>query len=295
MRPPMTASTAKTILRILDAPQPHWVGDGFLVHPLFADAAFTQEVSPFLMFDYAAPVKFPPADKPPGVGPHPHKGFETITILYAGELEHRDSAGHSGQIGPGDVQWMTAGSGLLHEEFHAREAAKRGGLVSMSQLWVNLPKRDKSAAPRYQDIRASDIPNVAVPGGQGVVRVIAGSFHGHKGPASTFTRVHVWDMRLKKGDRFTITLDAGDAALLPVLSGRVHINGETEVAATRCITFSQAGASFELEALEDALLLFLGGEPIDEPIAAYGPFVMNTQDEIRDAIMEFRAGKMGTL
>ena len=288
------ATTRKSVTRIIEAPSPHWVGDGFLVRPLFADLAFGNEISPFLMLDYAAPVEFRPSKTPPGVGPHPHKGFETVTIVYHGEVEHRDSAGNTGLIGPGDVQWMTAGSGLLHEEFHSREAAKKGGVVAMSQLWVNLPKRDKSAAPHYQDIRRDAIPNVAVEGG-GEIRVIAGEYAGARGPARTFTPVQVWDMRLKKGARTTLTLQDGDTALLPVLSGRVKLNGDTEVAASRFVTFSREGATIELEALEDSLLLFLAGEPIDEPIAHYGPFVMNTQTEIREAIEDFRRGKMGVL
>jgi redox-sensitive bicupin YhaK (pirin superfamily) len=269
------------------------VGDGFLVRPLFADLAFQREISPFLMLDYAAPAMFRPSDKPPGVGPHPHKGFETVTIVYDGEVEHRDSTGAIGCIGPGDVQWMTAGSGLVHEEFHSRAAAKRGGVVSMSQLWVNLPRRDKSAPPHYQDIRKEQIPDVSV--GGGVVRVIAGEFEGARGPATTFTPVQVWDVRLKAGDRTTLTLNEGDTALLPVLAGKVRINGETEVAASRFVMFSHAGATIEIEALDDAILLLLGGEPIDEPVVAYGPFVMNSQDEIRQAMADYRAGKMGSL
>ena len=287
------SSQKKTITHVIESPRPHWVGDGFFVRPLFADFAFQREISPFLMLDYAAPAQFPPSDTPPGVGPHPHKGFETVTIVYDGEVEHRDSTGAIGCIGPGEVQWMTAGSGIVHEEFHSRAAAKRGGVVSMSQLWVNLPKRDKSAAPHYQDIPRDSIPEVSV--GGGMVRVIAGEFAGVRGPASTFTPVHVWDMRLKAGDRVNIILKDGDTALLPVLQGRVKLNGEREVAASRFVMFSHGGAEIEVEALDDAILLLLGGEPIDEPVAAYGPFVMNTQDEIRQAINDYRAGKMGSL
>jgi redox-sensitive bicupin YhaK (pirin superfamily) len=285
----------KSIRRILDAPSPHWVGDGFLVNPLFADLAFGNEISPFLMLDYAAPVEFRPSKTPPGVGPHPHKGFETVTIVYHGEVEHRDSAGNSGLIGPGDVQWMTAGSGLLHEEFHSREASRRGGVVSMAQLWVNLPARDKNAPPRYQDIRQQQIPSVPVTEGSGVIRVIAGECEGQRGPADTFTHVQVWDLRLNKGDRTVLRLNEGDAALLPVLGGSVKINGETEISGPRMVALSRSGATIEVEALSDALLLLLGGTPIDEPIAHYGPFVMNTQAEIRQAIDDFRAGKMGDL
>ena len=287
------SSQKKTITHVIESPQPHWVGDGFFVRPLFADLAFQREISPFLMLDYAAPARFAPSDTPPGVGPHPHKGFETVTIVYDGEVEHRDSTGAIGCIGPGEVQWMTAGSGIVHEEFHSRAAARRGGVVSMSQLWVNLPSRDKSATPRYQDIPGKSIPEVSV--GGGVVRVIAGEFAGQRGPASTFTPVQVWDMRLKAGDKTTLTLGEGDTALLPVLQGRVRLNGEREIAASRLVMFSHAGEEIEVEALDDAILLLLGGEPIDEPVAAYGPFVMNTQDEIRQAIADYRAGKMGSL
>ncbi len=283
----------KSIAKVVASPQPHWVGDGFLVHPLFADHAFQNDVSPFLMLDYAAPRAFKPSAKPPGVGVHPHKGFETVTIVYNGEVEHRDSAGNSGVIGPGDVQWMTAGRGILHEEFHSREAAKRGGVVSMAQLWVNLPRRDKGAAPGYQDIRDSAIPRIKFDGGE--LRVIAGAHGDVKGPAHTFTRMNVWDIRLDAGGRVTLPLHDGDPAILPVFSGRVAVNGERLVESSHVALFERAGGAIALEAKEASQLLLLSGEPIDEPIAAYGPFVMNTQVEIRQAMEEFRAGKMGVL
>ena len=283
----------KSITQVIVAPQPHWVGDGFLVSPLFAEHAFQNDISPFLMLDYAAPREFAPSAKPPGVGVHPHKGFETVTIVYDGEVEHRDSAGNSGVIGAGDVQWMTAGRGILHEEFHSRAAAKRGGTVSMAQLWVNLPKRDKAAAPAYQDIRDAAIPRVTFDGGE--LRVIAGAHGDVRGPAHTFTRMNVWDIRLDAGARLSLPLRDGDPALLPVFSGRVAINGERVVEASHVAVFGRAGATIEIEAKQASQLLLLSGEPIDEPIVAYGPFVMNTQGEIREAIEEFRAGRMGVL
>ena len=286
--------TTKSIRRILDTPPAHWVGDGFLVRPLFADLAFSNDVTPFLMLDYAAPVEFPPSKTPPGVGGHPHKGFETVTIVYAGEVEHRDSAGHSGKIGPGDVQWMTAGSGLVHEEFHSREASAKGGVVSMAQLWVNLPKRDKNAAPRYQTITDGTIPRVPLPEGAGEVRVIAGSFGEHRGPADTFTPVDVWDIRLTKGATVTLPLKDGFNAVLPVLEGAISVDGKS-VGPSKTVLFDRKGESITVTATEDSQLLLLGGEPLDEPIAHYGPFVMNTQEEIRQAIDDFRRGKMGAL
>ena len=286
--------TTKSIRRILDTPPAHWVGDGFLVRPLFADLAFSNDVTPFLMLDYAAPVEFPPSQTPPGVGGHPHKGFETVTIVYAGEVEHRDSAGHSGKIGPGDVQWMTAGSGLVHEEFHSREASAKGGVVSMAQLWVNLPKRDKNAAPRYQTITDGTIPRVPLPEGAGEVRVIAGSFGEHRGPADTFTPVDVWDIRLTKGATVTLPLKDGFNAVLPVLEGAISVDGKA-VGPSKTVLFDRKGESITVTATEDSQLLLLGGEPLDEPIAHYGPFVMNTQEEIRQAIDDFRRGKMGAL
>lgn len=278
--------------KIIAAPPAHWVGDCFLVNPLFADLAFHNDISPFLMLDYAAPREFKPSEKPPGVGVHPHKGFETVTIVYDGEVEHRDSAGNSGVIGPGDVQWMTAGRGILHEEFHSRAAARRGGVVSMAQLWVNLPARDKNAAPGYQDIRDGAIPRVKLAGGE--LRVIAGAHGEARGPARTFTRMNVWDIRIDAGGRAELPLVDGDPATLPVLAGEVVINGEA-ITAPRVAMFARAGGAIAIEARSAARLLLLSGEPIDEPIAAYGPFVMNTQQEIRQAIEEFRAGKMGVM
>jgi redox-sensitive bicupin YhaK (pirin superfamily) len=204
----------KALTAIHASPPAHWVGDGFLVQPLFASLAFGQEVSPFLMLDYAAPHQFKPSAKPPGVGAHPHRGFETVTIVYEGEVEHRDSAGNAGKIGPGDVQWMTAGSGVLHEEFHSREHAARGGSVSMAQLWVNLPASDKKVAPRYQTVLAGTIPTVEIAGGKGALRVVAGAFGEAQGPATTFTSLNVWDVALQAGASLDLAIAPGDNVLV---------------------------------------------------------------------------------
>ena len=286
--------SAKPLSRVIDTPSPHWVGDGFLVRPLFADLAFTNAVSPFLMLDYAAPVAFKPSERPPGVGPHPHAGFETVTIIYDGEVEHRDSAGNTGVIGKGDVQWMTAARGIVHEEFHSREAARRGGVVSMAQLWVNLPKADKTAAPAYQDIRDADIPRVELANGGGVARIIAGALDGAKGPARTFTPMNVWDLDLKAGASVTLPIGEGENLILPIFHGAVKIAGKT-VGAGKVALFDRSGDSVTLEALEPSRVLLLSGRPIDEPIAAYGPFVMNSRADIQKAMDDYNRGAMGFL
>lgn len=284
----------KALTAIHRSPSAHWVGDGFLVYPLFSDLAFGQEVSPFLMLDYAAPHDFPPSRKPPGVGSHPHRGFETVTIVYEGEVEHRDSAGNHGTIGPGDVQWMTAGAGILHEEFHSREHAARGGRVSMAQLWVNLPARDKRTDPHYQTLLSADIPQVSVAEGRGALRVVAGSYEDRRGPARTFTSLNVWDVTLQAGANFEFAVPTGDNVMVALLSGEVEVEGRN-IAGAGLLTFDRTGDVVALSAKAETKLLILSGTPLEEPIAHYGPFVMNTEAEIRESIDNFRRGKMGTL
>jgi quercetin 2,3-dioxygenase len=237
-------------------------------------------------------VDFPPSESPRGVDEHPHRGFETVTIVYQGELEHRDSAGNAGSIGPGDVQWMTAASGVVHEEKHGREFSRRGGPFEVVQLWVNLPARDKAASPGYQTLLRDSIPVVSL-GDSGVVRVIAGEFNGVKGPARTFTPVNVWDARLEAGQRAELDLPAGHAGILVVLRGAVALSGSRRVGATEMALLDRAGAGVTVAAEADATLLVLSGEPIDEPIAGYGPFVMNTEAEIRQAVEDYRRGAIG--
>jgi hypothetical protein len=232
---------------------------------------------------------------PRGVGQHPHRGFETVTIVYEGEVEHRDSTGSGGRIGPGDVQWMTAASGILHEEFHSREFTRIGGTLEMVQLWVNLPAKDKMAAPRYQTLLNADIPQVDLPEDAGNVRVIAGEYRGHRGPARTFTPIDVWDVRLRQGHAAEFVLPAGRPVMLAVLRGSVLVNGKETAHDAQVMILSPSGDDVRLEANADTTLLLLSGEPIDEPVVGYGPFVMNRPEEIRQAIEDFNSGRFGQM
>jgi len=269
----------------------HWVGDGFPVRSLFSYNGQGQHVSPFLLLDYAGPHYFAPTMDRRGVGEHPHRGFETVTIVYDGEVEHKDSAGNGGVIGPGDVQWMTAGGGILHEEYHSKAFAKTGGPFRMVQLWVNLPGKDKMAPGGYQAITSADIPVVELEGGAGVARIIAGAFGDGVGPAKTFTPVNVWDLRLNRDADMRLSLPEGHTTLLVVLSGHLTVDGGQEVGEAEVLLLSREGDGVNLRADGDTTLLVLTGEPIDEPIVGYGPFVMNSEAEIRQAIDDFNAGR----
>jgi len=272
----------------------HWVGDGFPVRSLFSHMGGADSHDPFLMLDYAGPHHFDPAPKSRGVDVHPHKGFETVTIVYQGEVEHGDSTGKGGVIREGDVQWMTAGEGILHKEFHSRDFTARGGPFEMVQLWVNLPARHKSAAPGYQGIADAEIPALDLSDGAGRLRVIAGAFDGHVGPARTFTPMEVWDLRLNAGKHTDLTPPVGQNVTLVVLGGSVSINRAAPVTGPAVARLEGEGA-FSVTAETRAKLLVLSGEPINEPVAAYGPFLMNSEAEINQAIAEFRSGKFGTL
>jgi len=273
----------------------HMVGDGFPVRNLFPSNDLDREVSPFLMLDYAGPQYFEPTDHPRGVGEHPHRGFETVTIVYEGVLAHRDSAGNAGVIGPGDVQWMTAASGIVHEEFHEKEFAKQGGTLHAIQLWVNLPRTSKMSTPGYQTILNDEIPFIDLEGGAGRLRVVAGSFQERKGPAHTFTPIELYDLELKAGHHALLTLPEGHNASLFVLQGRASVNGGQEAGEAELIVCSRNGAQMKVVAHEDSRILVMAGEPIDEPIARYGPFVMNTKAELVQAVNDYQAGKMGHL
>ena len=281
----------KKIAGLYSAPRQHWVGDGFPVRSLFSYDSMGRHVSPFLLLDYAGPANFEPSDTPRGVGRHPHRGFETVTIVYDGEVAHQDSTGAGGVIGPGDVQWMTAGAGIIHEEFHSPDFTRRGGPLEMVQLWVNLPARDKRAAPGYQHLAKTDIPEVELPDGAGHLRVIAGEYAGHRGPARTFTPVDVWDLKLKAGADLELTVPEGHTLALVVLRGLIRANGSQPVREAQMALYHREGSSFSITADSDATVLLLAGEPIDEPIAGYGPLVMNTKDEIREAIDDFNSGR----
>jgi len=285
----------KKILGIHHSPNAHWVGDGFPVRSLFTYDNLASQISPFLLLDYAGPHDFTPTHARRGVGQHPHRGFETVTIVYQGELEHRDSTGAGGLIGPGDVQWMTAANGILHEEFHAPAFAASGGTLEMVQLWVNLPARDKRAAAGYQTLLAEDIPVVSLESNAGTLRVIAGSYGGQPGPARTFTAMDVWDMRLTAGASVQLPVAAGRNAALVVLRGKLRVNGERDAGPASLVLLDRAGEGVALEVLEDACVLLLSGEPIDEPIVGYGPFVMNSQEEIAEAFDDFHGGRFGQM
>ncbi len=285
----------KKVLGIHSAPGGHWVGDGFPVQSLFSYQTHGQEMSPFLLLDYAGPRDFPPAAKPRGVGQHPHRGFETVTIVYQGEVEHRDSKGGGGKIGPGDVQWMTAGGGLLHEEFHSAEFTRSGGTFEVVQLWVNLPAQHKMVDPAYQAIVQADIPAVELDGDTGTVRVIAGDYRGTSGPAHTYTPMNVWDLRLAAGKRIELPAPVGWTTAVVVLRGTVQVSDSDIVRDAQFALLDPEGTTFSLEANNDASILVLSGEPIDEPIAGHGPFVMNTREEIHQAIRDFSSGQFGRM
>ena len=279
----------KKALSVRSAPGRHWVGDGFPVHGLFGySGEGVAERSPFLLLDYAAPTEFSPAGHRRGVGSHPHRGFETVTIVYDGEVEHRDSTGAGGVIRQGDVQWMTAGGGIVHEEFHSSDYAARGGPFEMVQLWVNLPARDKMAPAGYQALA-----DARIPAGAGQVRVIAGTFEGAAGPARTFTPMNVLDVRLRAGRTVALPQPEGWTTLVVVLAGTVAVNGDTVLRAAEMATLSTAGTGLTIEANGDAKLLVLAGEPIDEPVVGYGPFVMNSPQQITQAIEDFNSGRFG--
>jgi redox-sensitive bicupin YhaK (pirin superfamily) len=279
----------KNVREVRRAPEPHMVGDGLRVQSIFSYR--DEGVSPFLLMDYGAPMEVSPSDTPLGVDEHPHKGFETVTIVYQGELEHGDSAGNSGSIGPGDVQWMTAASGIVHKEKWGRDFTRRGGTLEMIQLWVNLPARHKGAAPAYQSLENARIPVIPLAGG-GTVRVIAGEWEGARGPARTFTPVSLWDARLPAGGRAEFPVPDGHTAAVFLLHGTAVVNGTATLGPSDFALLDPSGENFTVEAGEDATFLVLGGEPIDEPIAAYGPFVMNTEAEIRQAFADYRAGRL---
>lgn len=285
----------KRVIEVDSAPRPHWVGDGFPVRSLFSYQSHGKALSPFLLLDRAGPAEFRPSGDARGVGSHPHRGFETVTIVYQGEVAHADSTGQSGVIGAGDVQWMTAASGILHEEFHSPSFSRQGGTLDMVQLWVNLPAKDKMSAPGYQAITDAAIPAVPLDGGAGRVRVIAGSYAGHKGPARTFTPMDVWDVRLAAGAGVVLPARAGWNTAVVVLHGTVQLNGEAIVREAQMAVLDPEGSGLSLEANSEAVLLFLSGEPIDEPIVGHGPFVMNTQEQIGQALADLRSGRFGAI
>lgn len=286
----------KKIIGVYRNQNMHWVGDGFPVKNLFSYDRLGQAISPFLLLDYAAPYHFEPTTEQHGVGSHPHRGFETVTLAYQGAVTHQDSSGGGGTIQTGDVQWMTAGAGVVHEEFHSPDFAQKGGLFEMVQLWVNLPAKDKMTAPRYQAITAAEIPRIEMDEGAGHIRVIAGEFGGHHGPAHTFSPVNVWDGELKAEYETTLHVPTGHNALLVVLAGELVVNGSQKVLDSSIVMFARDDdPEIQLQADQDTKFLLLTGEPLNEPIQGYGPFVMNTKEEIIQAFQDFNQGKFGEI
>ena len=289
------ATNIKKVERIVAPPPAHWVGDGFNVHGFFPHGPLTgKRMSPFFLLDYNQLTDFPPRDEPFGVGPHPHRGFETVTIAYKGKVAHHDSRGGGGVIGEGDVQWMTAGSGLLHKEYHEQECNRAGGPFQVVQLWVNLPAKDKMTTPKYQAITNAEMGRVELPLG-GNVEIIAGEFGGVKGPATTFTPVHLYNLKPKAGERIELNLPAGYTTAVLAIEGSARINGETVLPLNNLALFDREGEDITVEAIEDGVFLLMSGEPLNEPIAQYGPFLMNTQAEIAEAIDDYRQAKFGYL
>ena len=287
----------KTVELVASPREPHFVGDGFRVHN-FIPSGYRmdmQRMNPFIMLDYNSKYEFPPSDKPKGVGVHPHRGFETVTIAYKGKVAHHDSSGGGGVIGEGDIQWMTAASGVLHKEYHEEEWSKKGGDFQMVQLWVNLPKNDKMSAPKYQAIKHADINRHELENERGTIEVIAGEYKSTKGVASTFTPIHMYNAKINRGGKADFQFPANYNTALLVLEGSIVINGYEKTSTDHLALMANDGEKFEIEASEDAVVLVLSGEPIDEPIAAHGPFVMNTREELKEAFNDFNEGKFGYL
>ncbi len=287
--------STKTLSRITKPGTPHFVGDGFRVHNFIPGTSTMQEMDPFIMLDYNSKYTFAPSQIPRGVGVHPHKGFETVTIAYKGKVEHGDSTGSGGVIHEGDVQWMTAAGGILHKEFHEKEWSKKGGEFQMVQLWVNLPAKYKQSEPGYQNLANAEITKVALPNDGGEVEVIAGEFDGHKGSAKTFSPVNLLNAKLKKGTKTAFSFPAEYTTAILMIEGSARVNDGDTVPADNFAMFKRDGETFTVEALEDAVVLVLSGEPLREPIAAHGPFVMNTREELIEAFDDFNKGKFGYL
>jgi len=287
----------KTIEAVLKPPAPHMVGDGFRVHNFFPSGynMGNKRMSPFFLMDYGSKVEFPPTDTPRGVGVHPHRGFETVTIAYHGKVVHHDSHGNSGIIGEGDVQWMTAGSGVLHKEYHEKEYAKHGGMFQMIQLWVNLPAKDKMTNPKYQAITHDMMGKYQLKDNEGEVNVIAGEYKGVKGPATTFTPINMYDIRMNEHGVFEVSLPANFNTGMLIVEGKVKVNDVAEAPSDNFVLFKNDGTNIKIEALEKSIILLLNGESINEPITAYGPFLMNTPEEIQQAIVDVNSGKFGIL
>ena len=287
----------RKVKNIYQENQAHWVGDGFLVQPLFSHMGEDRGTNPFLMLDYAAPQYYEPNKRTPrGVGQHPHKGFETVTIAYQGEVEHRDSSGGGGVIKAGDVQWMTAGAGIIHQEFHSEAFSRQGGMFEMVQLWVNLPRKDKNVPAHYQHLAKENIPVVEFADNAGYARIIAGNFADIQGAAKTYTKMNVWDMVINAGREVEIEIPESQSLSMVVLRGKAIFNHNEQASAGQLVNFERSAGKVTITAADEELkILLLAGEPIEEPVVGYGPFVMNSFEEIRQAVNDFNAGKFGQI
>lgn len=285
-------------IELIETPKaPHFVGDGFRVYTFFPSypGLDMKRMDPFILLDYNTKFFFPPSETPRGVGAHPHRGFETVTIAYKGKIQHHDSTGGGGIIGEGDVQWMTAAGGILHKEYHEKDWSKRGGEFQMVQLWVNLPARDKMSTPKYQAIENDKMSKVPLPGNAGYVEVIAGEYEGTKGTASTFSPMHIFNAHIKKGGKAGFRLPADFNTALLVIEGEIIVNDTIKVETDNFVLMANDGEQFSIKASENAIVLILSGQPLNEPIAAKGPFVMNTQQELMQAFSDYNSGKFGYL
>ena len=280
-------------VEIIVSPRPaHFVGDGFRVHNFIPSIFNMQRMDPFIMMDYNSKFNFGPTPTPRGVGVHPHRGFETVTIAYQGKVEHHDSAGGGGIIAEGDVQWMTAASGVLHKEYHETEWAKTGGIFQMVQLWVNLLAKDKMSKPQYQAIANSEMVKISL-GKNGFIELISGNYQDEKGPATTFSPINMMNAKLNSGGKVAFNFPANFNTLALVIEGKITVNGQEEAATDHFVLFENEGENFILEAMEDSIVLILSGEPLREPIVSHGPFVMNSQEEIHRAFDDYNNGKFG--
>jgi len=287
----------KNIEIIVNPPAPHFVGDGFRVHNFIPGGYHldAHRMNPFIMLDYNSKFHFPPSTEPKGVGVHPHRGFETVTIAYKGKVAHHDSSGNSGVIEEGDVQWMTAASGILHKEYHEEEFSRSGGEFQMVQLWVNLPAKDKMSTPKYQGIKNDQIQKYGLANDAGIVEVIAGEYQGLEGTASTFSKVNLMNAKLKKDGVASFSFPAHFNTALLVVEGAIVVNGKEKVETDQFALFEAEGEDFDIKAIEESVVLVLSGEPINEPIASHGPFVMNTKAELMEAFNDYNLGKFGYL
>ncbi len=289
--------SVRNIERVISPPPVHMVGDGFRVHNFIpgVEGLSMQRMDPFIMMDYNSKHYFEPSFKPRGVGVHPHRGFETITIAYQGRIAHHDSFGNHGVIGEGEVQWMTAASGILHKEYHEEDFSRKGGYFQMVQLWLNLPAKDKMSAPKYQSISKENITKVQLNEGQGIVEIISGKFQNHRGPAESFTPVHILNLKLNKSGGTEFSFPSHYTTCLLVIEGSIKINEQQMAHQDQLILMKNDGDNFQIEALENSEVLVLSAEPIREPIAAHGPFVMNHRSQLLEAFTDYQDGKFGTL